>query len=70
MEDHFFSVRFCDRCHQPLTDGRIMSMYNEDVLCMKCKEAETKREDYDHAREVEIAHVCAGDRNFKGIGWS
>lgn len=47
-----------------------MSMYNEDVLCMKCKEAEAKREDYDRAREVEIAHVCAGDRNFKGIGWS
>lgn len=51
-------------------DVQFMSMYNEDVLCMKCKEAEAKREDYDHAREVEKAHVCAGDRNFKGIGWS
>lgn len=70
MKDHFFSAKFCDRCHKPLTDGRTMSMFNTDVLCMKCAEEETKRKDYAHARDVEAAHVRAGDMNFKGVGLS
>lgn len=44
--DDFFSKKTCDRCGRNLTGGRIMSMYNEDCLCMACKDAETKRPDY------------------------
>lgn len=29
---------------------------------------ETRQKDYTHARDMEAAHVSAGDRNFKGIG--
>ena len=66
--DHFFSAKNCDRCHQSLSNGRIMSMYNEDVLCLDCKVAESKRSDYKRALETERAAVMAGNRNFKGIG--
>lgn len=44
--DTFFTQKHCDRCGGSLDGGRIMSMYNEDCLCMKCKDAEIKREDY------------------------
>ena len=64
----FFSKEVCDRCGAPLKNGRIMSMYNEDCICIKCKVAETKRSDYaDAVRAVEEAHK-RGDDMFKGIG--
>ena len=65
--DTFFTKKYCDRCGAYLS-VRIMSMYNEDVICMDCKEKETKREDYDLARDTEHAEVCKGNYNFKGIG--
>ncbi len=46
MNDEFFSKRVCDRCGKDLSGGRIMSMYNEDCICMECKDKETKRPDY------------------------
>ena len=45
MRDRFFEVQNCDRCGKPLNGCRIMSMYNHEVLCMDCKDKETKRED-------------------------
>lgn len=44
--DDFFNKKTCDRCGRVLSGVRIMSMYNEDCLCMDCKESETKRPDY------------------------
>ena len=67
MSDPFFTKKICDRCGKPLSSGRIMSMFNEDVLCMDCYEAEKKDPDYKKAVEAEMNACRAGDFNFKGI---
>ena len=65
--DDFFKKTKCDRCGGPLT-VRIMSMFNEDVICMDCKEKERKRPDYREAVEADHAEIKKGNFNFKGIG--
>ena len=67
MRDSFFTKTRCDRCGGPLT-VRIMSMFNEDVLCMACKEKERQRPDYREAVEADLDAIRHGNRNFKGIG--
>jgi|BioPla2DNA2_1021312.scaffolds.fasta_scaffold07169_11 hypothetical protein len=67
--DKFFTKKNCDRCGKDLQDGRIMSMFNEDCICMKCKDEETKHKDYNKARDREIEEVRKGNYNFKGIGF-
>ena len=67
MQDPFFSKTRCDRCGAPLT-VRIMSMFNEDVICMDCKKKERERPDYRAAVEADNAAIRSGHRNFKGIG--
>ena len=69
MGSRFFSQPNCDRCHKPLTGGRIMSRFNEDCLCMDCAEAEKNRPDYQAACDAELAAVKAGNYNFPGIGF-
>lgn len=59
----------CDRCHKPTNGLTIMSMFNEDVICMSCKEAETKKTEYKAAQEAEIAQVRRGNYNYSGIGY-
>ena len=66
--DNFFSQKYCDRCGGSLDGGRIMSMYNEDCICMSCKEKERKRPDYKQAQDADIEAIRAGDYNFSGIG--
>ena len=68
MADEFFTKRVCDRCGGSLAEGRIMSMFNEQTICMKCKDEERKRPDYEAAHAAEVAAVRAGDFNFKGVG--
>lgn len=65
--DTFFSQLHCDRCGGSLKDGRIMSMYNTECLCMACKEKETKLPDYHEALEAEHAEIKKGNYNYKGI---
>lgn len=67
MQDPFFSKKHCDQCGAELT-VRTMSMFNEDVICMVCKEKERQRSDYRKAVEADNAAIRRGDRNFKGIG--
>ena len=67
MQDRFFQATRCDRCGGPLT-VRIMSMYNEQVICPQCKEKEQKRPDYREAVEADLDAIRHGNRNFKGIG--
>ena len=50
--DDFFRKTRCDRCHGSLDGGRIMSMYNEQTICMDCYEKERQREDYRKAVEA------------------
>ncbi|CAK7037388.1 hypothetical protein [Tissierella sp.] len=66
--DRFFTQRNCDRCGKDLKGGRIMSMFNEDYICLDCREKETKDKDYQKAREAELEEVTKGNYNFKGIG--
>jgi len=65
--DKFFSQRNCDRCKGDLANGRIMSMFNKQVLCMKCKDLETKDEDYKKAVQADNDEIKKGNYNFKGI---
>lgn len=68
--DKFFTQEFCDRCGGSLEDGRIMSMYNNDCICMKCKEAERQRPDYEVAVKADHDAIKAGNYNFAGIGFT
>jgi len=64
----FFKQKNCDRCKGSLKGGRIMSMFNEDCICIKCKGGEKKDKNYEKARDTEIGEVRKGNYNFKGIG--
>lgn len=44
-----------------------MSMYNEDCICMKCKEEEMKWSDYRQAVEADREEIKKGNYNYKGI---
>lgn len=66
--DTFYTQTQCDRCGGSLKDGRIMSMYNRECICMKCKEAEQQRADYRQAVEADREAIRNGNRNFDGIG--
>lgn len=65
--DDFFRRTTCERCHKPLTDGRIMSMFNEQCICMKCKEAEKNDPEYRAAVEADHREIKKGNYNYKGI---
>ena len=64
-----FNAQFCDRCGKELGPARIMSMFNTDVICIPCKEAERKHPDYKKAVEADIAEIRKGNFNFEGIGY-
>lgn len=57
----------CDRCKEPTNNITTQSMFNEDVICMKCKEEEKKDPEYKAAEEAEREALQRGDRNYKGI---
>lgn len=67
--DKFYTQKECDRCGGSLDHGRIMSMYNKDCICKKCKAIEVKRNDYKSALEMDHTEVCKGNYNFAGIGY-
>lgn len=66
--DRFFNQKYCDRCGGSLEGGRIMSMFNEQCICMSCKDKETKEPDYKKAVEADQEEIRKGNYNFKGIG--
>ena len=57
----------CDRCGQPTGGITIMSIFNEDVICMSCKKDEKNDPDYEAASQAEMQAVRNGNNNFKGI---
>ena len=57
----------CQRCGKQ-SAAYIMSMYNEQMICMACKDNETKREDYSRAQDADVDAIRQGNFNFKGIG--
>ena len=70
MRDMFFEKTCCDRCGGSLKGGRIMSMYNDDCLCIECKSKECNRSDYKDAVEADHAEIRKGNYYFKGIGYT
>jgi len=69
MRDPFFEKTNCDRCHGLLGSVRQQSMFNEDCLCMKCKDEERKHPKYRDAVDADHAEIRRGNYNFKGIGY-
>jgi hypothetical protein len=63
-----FSMRrdVCDRCGGTTNNMTTLSMFNEDVICMNCKEEENKDPEYAAACEAEREALAKGDRNYKG----
>ena len=53
MDDFYINDK-CDRCHGSLVGGRIMSMFNEECICMVCKQKEVARPDYAEAVKKDI----------------
>lgn len=56
----------CDRCGESTGGTTTQSMFNEDVICMKCKDEEIKDPEYDAACKADQEAYLAGERNFKG----
>ena len=57
----------CQRCgHRCATT--IMSMFNTEVICLPCKDAERQDPRYHQAAEAEAAAIRHGNYNFPGIG--
>jgi hypothetical protein len=67
--DNFFSKQTCDRCGGSLANGRTMSQFNTDCLCLKCAEEEKSHPDYHKAVDAELEAICNGNLNFPGIGY-
>lgn len=65
--DKFFTQENCDRCGEKLKDGRIISMYNTQCICMECKRKEMLRADYKDASDAEQEEIKKGNYNYKGI---
>lgn len=67
--DNFFSKQTCDRCGGSLANGRTMSRFNTDCLCLKCAEEEKSHPDYHKAVDAELEAICNGNLNFHGMGY-
>lgn len=65
--DKFFSRKTCERCHKPLNGARIMSMFNEQCICLKCAEDEQNDPEYVKAVEADHAEIKKGNYNYKGL---
>jgi len=57
----------CDRCKGPTNNSTTQSMFNEDVICMNCKDLEIKDPEYDAACKGDQEAYLSGERNFKGV---
>lgn len=62
-------LEICDRCGGPTNGITTMSMFNTDIICMKCKDEEKKNPRYKEALEADRAAIKSGNYNFEGIGW-
>lgn len=65
--DKFFTQTKCDRCGGSLEEGRTMSMFNTECICMKCKEKERKDPRYKEALEADMEQIKLGNYNYPGI---
>ena len=66
MMDKFLSQETCSRCGGGL-NVRVMSMFNEEVICVNCKDEERKHPRYKEALSEELAHLRRGNCNYPGL---
>ncbi len=57
----------CARCGKE-TNTRIMSVFNTQMICLKCKEEEKQYPDYKIAVKAEVDEVGKGNMNYEGLG--
>jgi hypothetical protein len=57
----------CERCYEPTNGVTAMGVFNQDVICSDCKEAEKDDPDYELARNTELEEVRKGNYNYPGI---
>ena len=57
---------FCDRCKGPTNNTTTQSMFNEQVICMVCKDEEKKDPEYEAAERADYEASRAGIKNFEG----
>ena len=69
MADKFYTQQCCDRCGRTLKDGRIMSMFDTDCICMRCAAKERKLPEYKLAQYADREQIKRGNYNFEGIGY-
>jgi len=67
FESFFMYREFCDRCKGSTNNTTTQSMFNEEVICMKCKDEEIKDPEYDAACKADQEAYLSGERNFKGV---
>ena len=56
----------CDRCGGSTENTTTMSIFNQDVICMSCKEEEKLDPEYGAAVEAEHEEIRKGNTNYKG----
>jgi ArsR family metal-binding transcriptional regulator len=56
----------CDRCGEATGGSTIMSIFNQDVICMPCKEEEKLDPDYNIASLAELQAMRDGIVDFPG----
>jgi hypothetical protein len=57
----------CDHCFEPTNGVTTMSMFDDSVICMGCKEIEKQDPEYKLASDTELEEVKKGNYNYKGI---
>lgn len=65
--DKFFIQKNCDRCGGSLDEGRIMSMYSTECICLECHRKEKLNEDYYIAIKADHDEIKKGNFNYEGI---
>jgi len=58
----------CERCGGDTKGKTTTSMFNQQVICMVCKDTEKKHTKYKDAHDADDAAILSGDYNFPGIG--
>ena len=67
MRDKFFTQSTCDRCRGSLNDGRTMSMFNTQCICINCSTKEMLDPEYKKATDAEREQIKNGNYNYKGL---
>ena len=57
----------CDRCGTE-TNAHIMSFFNANEICMRCKRVEREHPDFDKAHKAEVEQIKQKNYNYKGVG--